>query len=619
MRIINKGIYILFVICCLFANQNTNDIGKPIKIRGQQYSILFKQAQALEKNGLFNEAKLIYENILIEDPINKIAFKKIKTLLINQEDFDFLKEITENYQMHQPKNPMAKIDLLEVYLISDDNGWEVVSNDIFSNHANSDFVIEILLTKLLQFDKNIFANMIISSKRKEKNKNDFYSFKMGDYYISRLNYESAIIEFLVFLNKNPDQYEKVSRKILAMPDYVDLQKTIEKNLYESSIPSAKILLSDIAFKSQKFEYSYDLLKDNFQNPQQLLDFAYQSKKIKEYDLAIKVYRDIISQDYNSKITILSILEMSEALEKKSISSRFNMPISKYFYNNQILSSPYYYVDDKNLEILNEAVALYDSLYTISKGSEAGFRLAEIRFTILNDLDRALNIYRDCIKFSKNKSIKFEAALRLIDVMIAKGDLIQAKKILNENLALYNKPKELNLLAMKSIQIDFFNMEPSLSDSISNVVSRVSKKNVLYNDLLDIQSMILPFKDNQALLTRFSQAELLIFQNKNDDAINILIDLYSVVGNNFLLKDFIIYQLSYLLLLNQNTNEALGYLKEISHATIFSEFSYILKAEIFDIIINDPKNAVDVYLDFINKYPLSIFYDDIRIRLRELAN
>ena len=71
--------------------------------------------------------------------------------------------------------------------------------------------------------------MIISSKRKEKNKNDFYSFKMGDYYISRLNYESAIIEFLVFLNKNPDQYEKVSRKILAMPDYVDLQKTIEKN------------------------------------------------------------------------------------------------------------------------------------------------------------------------------------------------------------------------------------------------------------------------------------------------------------------------------------------------------------------------------------------------------
>ena len=76
------------------------------------------------------------------------------------------------------------------------------------------------------------------------------------------------------------------------------------------------------------------------------------------------------------------------------------------------------------------------------------------------------------------------------------------------------------------------MKTSLPDSISNVASRISKNNLLYNDLLDIQSMILPFKDNQALLTRFSQAELLIFQNKNDDAINILIDLYNVVGNNF---------------------------------------------------------------------------------------
>ena len=618
MQMINKGIYILFLICFLFARNNTNNI-QPAKIKGEQYSVLFKQAQALEKNGLFNEAKLIYKNILLEDPINKIAFKKVKTILMNQEDFELLKEITENYQIKQPNNPMAQIDLLEVYLISNDSNWEAVSNNIFSNHSKSDFIIEILLTKLLQFNQTEFAKFIIELKREEKNKQDFYSFKMGDYYISRLNYESAIIEFLVFLNKNPDQYEKVSRKILAMPDYDDLQKTIEKILYESSFPSAKILLSDMAFKSKNFEYSYDLLKINFQSPQQLLDFAYQSKKIKEYDLAIKVYRDIISQDYNSKLTILSILEMGDALEKKSMTSQLNLPISKYFYNNQILRSPYYYVDNKNLKILNQAVVLYDSLYTISKGSEAGFRLAEIKFTILNDLDRALNIYQDCLKFSKNRAIKFQAILRLIDIMIAKGDLIEAKKILVDNLSIYNQDKESNLLAIKNIQIDFFNMESSLSDSILTIASRFSKNDLFYNDLLDIQSMILPFKDNLSLLKKFSKAELLIFQNQNDEAINILIDLYSEVKNNLLLKDFIIYQLSYLLLLNQNPTDALDYLKEISHTTIFSEFSYILKAEIFDLIINDSKVAVDIYLDFINKYPLSIFYDDIRIRLRELAN
>ena len=619
MIVIKKYIYILFLTVCLFARQNTINVNDPIKIKEKQYSALFKQAKSLEKNGLFNEAQLIYENVLSQDPTNKIAFNKIKIILKNNENFPLLKEIAEGYQYSQPNNLMAKIDLLEVYLISSDNKWEKIANDIFSNQLKNDFIVEVLLSKLLQFNQNIFAEIIIESKRKAKDKQGFYSFKMGNYYISRLNYKSAIIEFLIFLDRNPDQYEKVSRKILAMPEYVNLQDQIEKILYDSSVPSAKILLSDIAFKSQNFRYSYDLLKANSANPKQFLDFAYQSKKIKEYDLAIEVYKDIINQDYDSKTTISAILEMGETLEKKSISSKLDMPISKYFYNNQILSSPYYYMEDRNLEILNEAIVLYDSLYSISRGSEAGFRLAEIKFTLLNDLDQSFNIYKDCIRFSKNKSIKFQALLRLIDIMIAKDNLIEAKEMLVENLAIYKSPQQSNILAIKNIQIDFFNVEPSVIDSISQLAGRMSRNDLLYNDLLDIQSILLPFKDNPKLLEKFSKAELLVFQNKDLEAINKLVELYNEVQNNLILKDFIIYQLSYLLLLNQNTDDAIGYLDRISHDTIFSEFSYILKAEIFDLIINDKKSAVDLYLDFINRYPLSIFYDDIRIRLRELAN
>ena len=99
----------------------------------------------------------------------------------------------------------------------------------------------------------------------------------------------------------------------------------------------------------------------------------------------------------------------------------------------------------------------------------------------------------------------------------------------------------------------------------------------------------------------------------------LADIYNNFDNNITIKDFVISQISYLLLLNNNSDQALDYLEDISHNTIFSEFSYILKAEIFDFILNDKKNAVDLYLDFLEKYPLSIFYDDIRLRLRDLAS
>jgi len=39
----------------------------------------------------------------------------------------------------------------------------------------------------------------------------------------------------------------------------------------------------------------------------------------------------------------------------------------------------------------------------------------------------------------------------------------------------------------------------------------------------------------------------------------------------------------------------------------------------DFIDKDISNAIDSYLDFLGLYPQSIYYDDVRLRLRELAS
>ena len=59
------------------------------------------------------------------------------------------------------------------------------------------------------------------------------------------------------------------------------------------------------------------------------------------------------------------------------------------------------------------------------------------------------------------------------------------------------------------------------------------------------------------------------------------------------------------------------------AIIYSESSGKKIAKIVDgkvdFVLIDKQNAADTYLDFLDKYPLSIFYEDIRLQLRELAN
>ena len=51
---------------------------------------------------------------------------------------------------------------------------------------------------------------------------------------------------------------------------------------------------------------------------------------------------------------------------------------------------------------------------------------------------------------------------------------------------------------------------------------------------------------------------------------------------------------------------------------YKETRLLLKAEIYDYGLNDISKAVDLYLNFLDLFPNSIFYDLIRMRLRELA-
>ena len=80
-----------------------------------------------------------------------------------------------------------------------------------------------------------------------------------------------------------------------------------------------------------------------------------------------------------------------------------------------------------------------------------------------------------------------------------------------------------------------------------------------------------------------------------------------------------YESAYLEILEKNYQKALEKISDldsIEHS--YKERSLILKGEIYDYGLNDKSMAVDTYLNFIDLYPKSIFYDIIRLRLRELA-
>ena len=65
-------------------------------------------------------------------------------------------------------------------------------------------------------------------------------------------------------------------------------------------------------------------------------------------------------------------------------------------------------------------------------------------------------------------------------------------------------------------------------------------------------------------------------------------------------------------------DAIDMVNNLEGESIYIELSYILNGEIFDYLLNDTESAIDYYLEFLENYPDSIYYDQIRLRLRDLV-
>ena len=99
------------------------------KITAKQQGMI-KQAKALQAAGLFDEAIIAYENIFNTYPNLREVFLPLKKLYLNNNQLDNAQLIAKEYIDSNKKNMASKIDAFDIYIISDNNYWEVIIKDI---------------------------------------------------------------------------------------------------------------------------------------------------------------------------------------------------------------------------------------------------------------------------------------------------------------------------------------------------------------------------------------------------------------------------------------------------------------------------------------------------------
>ena len=606
----NKIKYIIIIIIMSFISGESKKY-RLTPIQNQK----IRQAKTLQNNGLNNQAKDIYYNLFIESPYLKEAFYPLKKILKNEGDTENLKKIYPLYLEENNNSITAKIDIIDIMIWIDDNKWNQITNEIVNEISVNEKHLKSMLNVLLKNNKDKELNNYIKIIRKNRNK-DFFSYELGNHHAINLSIKESINEFILHLDYNPRRYNMIRNRILAFPDIKNISDSIKSILNESESNNAKLILSEIAFRDKNFIVSYELLQKYSKDETKLLEFIDSLIKNKEYELAQTVIENTINANYSAKTIQLSIIRLAELYEIIIKKEKYNLPISSKIYKNELLDSPFKKINNEKILLLENAITIYDSLITNNKDIQSTYNLAQIKYKILGDLDGASKLFNNVIlKTNTSNLFHSKSIIETVNIMISKGELLKAKATLEKYKNVIN-PQE--LFKIKEIQILFYLQEwITLNEKIDSFLKDDFKKINYYNDILKIKSYIATFGDKKEQLNNYSNSLIKKFQNKRYESIKIISQLSN--NNNKEIASKMKYEHAQLLIKKNDIEEAIIVLDNINEDSAEIESAILLKAEIYDYILNDLSNAVNLYLYLLDSYPDSIYYDLIRLRLREITS
>ena len=603
-----KKIIGIILILSISLNQNTLSL-KP-KLTKQE-SAMLKQAKAMEKAGLINESIDIYLDMLRNSPGLKEAFIPLKKIYIRKQEIDALLIETKKYANANKNKASSKLDIFDIYLIADNKEWQNILNDFYNKKDINLNHMKKLISILLSNNKKEIAQSWVKKIREKTKKNSFYSLEMGMHHSMKLEYDKATDEYLNYLKYNPKNLSLISQRIMLLTDYDNSIQIIKNKLTESELIESKIILSKLEFKLKNYMQSYDILKNLSKSDKHKLDLLEDLMKINQLDLAQVIVNDLIKSSNNKNIINESIYQLANIYESQVTQSLKNFRISNEIYKNELLISPFSELNEEYGDLILKAITIYDSLNTKQKDYKSGFQLAEIKYKIQKDFDGAEPMYENILERYSSSKYKKKCLNEIININLSRGDL---KKTLEKINSLYEYKDFNYLLDIKKIQSYFYEMQ---RDSVlfysDKVLKNISREEKYYNDILKISSLFQLYSDDD--LVNYSKAKFELFKNKNQAAIKIL-NSFEIENPLFKTAQF---ESIFLEVKSGDYNNAIEKIKKIKeNNNYYNHEIQILEAEIYDYGLDDKIKAVDIYLNFLDNFPKSIFYDLIRTRLRELS-
>jgi len=565
------------------------------------------------QQGELEKAQLLYEE-LAENPYNlQLIADNYLTLLKSTGAYPEAEKFLKNAIKIFPSNYQFKANLASIYHESGSSDkLNSYIKDLRKSAESNPFHLGILAQYLANERLYSQALLLYEDSRKARNNPTVHALEMATIHRMLNDKGSMIEEYLNYASDSPNRLSYIKNLLQSFiqeeEELDELENTLIRKMQENVADTkfAELLLW-VELQRKNFYGAYiqarAIDKRNQRPGDRTLEIGRIALENQAYEDAEEIFA-YVSSTYPETRNYQHARRLWMQAKEEKIKNT-------------------YPIDREEIRLLaNQYQQLHTELYPSPTSFEALRNKALLHGFYLGEIDLAASQLKKLIENPRaGKQLISKSKLDLGDIYLLRGEPWEATLLYSQVEKVY-KSHQLGYDAkLRNARLHYFTGNFALAKGHLDILKKNTTREIS-NDAISLGMLI---TDNTALDTtdavmqEFADIELLIFQNRKEEA-NQNLTAMLLQYEHHSITDEIYWLKSKLELEKGNEEQAIEYLDKIlaSYAyDILADDAAFKKAEIYDLHLKDIEQSKALYQQFLIDYPGSMYAAEARKRFRKL--
>ena len=585
----------------------------PLLAQGQPRNNDSKLAQQYFADGEFEKASVLYKRLFSKNNRNDYYLNRFMDCMLSLEKYSEAEKVIKKQLKKNPKQVQLYVTYGNIYerQYKDYEAVEQYEKAIKKMPADR-FSITRLANAFINLTKYELAIQTYEKGANILKDQNIFAYNLGDLYRRKGDTEKMILNYLNSLAHNPNRLNSMKtlfQRYLSEDDFLELQTQLYSRIQDNDEVVAYPELLTWVF-IQKKDYKNALrqvkaldrrLKENGGRIYRLAEIAANDK---DYDAAIVAYNYIVREKGKMSSYYIESKRESLTCKRKKLVEGFD-------YTDQDLKT----LEAEYQFFLNEFGKRKSTASIVAE-------LADLEAFYLNDLDKAIFLLQEMIEYrGLNRYILAKGKLSLADFYLMKGEVWESTLLYSQ----VDKEFKDDILGhearFRNAKLSYYSGDYQWAQAQFDIL-KASTSKLIANDALDLSIFIM---DNLGLDTiatpimMYSNAELLVFQNRFEDAFIKLDSLQTMFPGHTLQDDMLYLEANILVKKREYQKAETIYQKIINEhlEEIRADNAMFELANLYENQLNNLEKAQALYERIFIDFSGSTFAVESRKRFRKL--